>query len=63
MILTAPRSPGHEDDRHFAGLQEYFGDNSMAWTNDLTGDTVGVTIVCYDTLFPTRMYSDSIRTF
>ena len=62
-LFIAPVGP-NGDDRHFPGLQEYFGDNSYKWRDwsgvpDGTGTEedmpqVSVTIVCYDTHFPTQ---------
>ena len=51
-----------DHDRHFPGLQVYFGDNSHYWTqyldaNNAKGEEQGqvmVTIVCHDTHFPTQ---------
>ena len=55
-----------DHDRHFPGLQVYFGDNSHYWTqyldaNNAKGEEQGqvmVTIVCHDTHFPTQQPTD-----
>ena len=56
-----------DHDRHFPGLQVYFGDNSHYWTqylddNNAKGEEQGqvmVTIVCHDTHFPTQQPTEN----
>ena len=51
-----------DDDRHFPGLQEYFGDNTNDWqqisVSEATNGLVSVSIACIDTHFPTKEPTD-----
>ena len=50
---------GHDDDRHFPGLQEYFGDKPSSWLQVPRGlgtnGNVLVSIECNDTEYPTEL--------
>ena len=53
---TVNRPQGLDDDRHFPGLQVYFGEPSTSWeqTADGANGSVKVSMTCFDTAHPTQ---------